>query len=97
MGLGRLAYEQWEKQLPKRVKYISLQGAEPGFWKAMGFSNMYRFPAWIYKYPKKAARAHGIDDACLDQMWKGIHGKRTPKTIAVSAQMLSEEPWLCSP
>lgn len=76
-GIGRAAYEEWEKKLPKSVRYVTLHAADRSdpFWESLGFVHQ-----WDFGYDP-----HPSDDAyeSAHAMIKGIRGTRTPKTKRV--------------
>jgi GNAT superfamily N-acetyltransferase len=73
-GIGTLAYEEWEKELPESVHYVSLHAADRSdpFWDRLGFNWQ-----WDFGYQPDVS-----DDRYEDShaMVKGVHGARTPKT-----------------
>lgn len=77
-GLGRRAYELWEKTLPKSVKLIRLHAADTGsgptdmFWERMGFD-------WSWDFGEPVYSTEDPNYEASHEMQKGIHGKRTPK------------------
>jgi len=88
-GLGRRAYMLWEATLPKKLKLIRLHTADSGsgpteaFWERMGFDWRYDFDDPVYS----------TDDPLYEasrEMQKGIHGKRTPKSIPAHAPSYDE-------
>lgn len=73
-GLGRKAYEAWEKTLPATIKYVTLEpvdagdGFSGGFWERMGF---------VYKY----APSDDPDFHVPQTMTKGVNGVPTPQPM----------------
>jgi GNAT superfamily N-acetyltransferase len=80
-GVGTAAYRQWEKGLPKTVRYVTLNAVDSGhgysgpFWESLGF--VYK---WDYGY------APDVSDRLYESshfMIKGVGRTLTPKTVSI--------------
>jgi len=83
-GIGTAAYKEWEKRLPKRIRYVTLNAVDAGpgysgpFWRSLGF--VYR---WDYGYDLD------VSDDLYDSshaMIKGVGRTRTPETVQVDPE-----------
>lgn len=86
-GVGTAAYKEWEKSLPKTVRYVTLHAVDSGhgysgpFWESLGF--VYR---WDYGYtPEVMDRLYESSHAMI----KGVGRTPTPKTVRVDPEEVS--------
>lgn len=85
-GIGTAAYKEWEKSLPKIVRYVTLNAVDSGsgysgqFWESLGF--VYQ---WDYGY------ALDMSDRLYESshaMIKGVGRTPTQKTVSIDPASL---------
>lgn len=80
-GHGTQLYKNWEKDLPKDIKYVIVFAADTGsgnsdkFWQSLGFQ---------YKYD--AENSDVLDYQSQHTLVKGVNGFPTPKSIWVNPE-----------
>ncbi len=83
-GVGSAAYKEWEKDLPKQIRYIPLHAADAGpgysgpFWEGLGFSYRLDFGYWPDPSDDLYESSHA--------MIKGIRGAKTPDPVALNPE-----------